>query len=78
MCKKVGHRTMDCPSKRKLTSKLSPISKLSVSRMTMQKSEQKEPHTKALQTEVPGAKKPHTQELHVNEKPLIVSSSSLM
>ena len=72
-CREVGHRTIDCPSERKLTSKLS------VSRMTMQKSEQKESRTKApaSQAEVPHAEKPHAGEPHADEKPLIVSSSSL-
>ena len=57
---------MDCPSKRKLRGELS------VSRMTMQKSEQKESRTEAVQAEVP-----HAKESHVDEKLLIVSSSLL-
>ena len=65
-CREVGHRTMDCPSKKKL------MRELSMSRVTMQKLEQKEPRTKALQAEVP-----HAEEPLVKEKPLIVSSSML-
>ena len=63
---------MDCPSQKKLTSERKPRNKLSVSRMTMQKSKQKESHIEASQAEVPRA-----EQLHVDEKPLIVSSSSL-
>ena len=85
-CREVGHRTMDCPSKRKLTSVQKLVSELSVSRMTMQKSEQKESRTKASQAEVPRAEKPCAKEPHaaprvkepLAEKPLIVSSSSLL
>ena len=68
---------MDCPNRKKLTSEQKPRRELSVSRMTMQKSEQKESRTEASQTEVPRAEKPHAKESHVDEKPLIVSSSSL-
>ena len=66
MCREVGHRTIDYSSKKKLTSELS------VSRITMQKLEQKEPRTKALQAEVL-----HAEEPLVKEKPLIVSLSTL-
>ena len=74
LCREVGHRTIDCPSEQKPIDEQKPqksISKLSVSCMTMQKSEQKESRTKALQAEVPCAEEP------LAEKPLIVSSSSL-
>ena len=64
-CRKVGHRTMDCPSEKKL------MSELSVSRVVLKKSEQEKPRAKASQAEVPRAKEPPA------EKPLIVSSSSL-
>ena len=69
-CREVGHRTMDCPSKKKLTSELS------VSHVTMQKSEQKESRIEASQAEVPSAEKLCAKE-PLAEKPLIVSSSSL-
>ena len=50
---------MDCPSERKLMSKQKPMrSELSVSHMTMQKSEQKVLRIKALQAEVLHAEKP--------------------
>ena len=79
LCRKVGHRTIDCPSEQKLRNKLS------VSRMTMQKLEQKKSRTKASQAEVPHAekscaKKPHAApcvEEPLAEMPLIVSSSLL-
>ena len=69
-CKKVGYRTMNCLSKKKLTNELS------VSCVTMQKSEQKKSHTKASQAGVLRVKEPLGEELLV-EKLLIVSSSSL-
>ena len=78
-----GHRKIDVPSEKKPTNKQTlmserePRSKLSVSRITMQKSEQKESRTKALQAEVPRAEKPRAEKSHVDERPLIVSSSSL-
>ena len=75
-CREVGHRTMDCPSEKKLTSERKPMSELSVSRVTMQKSEQKESRIEALQAKVPRAKEPQVEE-PLAEKPLIVSSSSL-
>ena len=73
-CREVGHRTMDCPSKRK------PRNKLAVSRMVVQKAKPKESRTVVLQ-----AKAPRVEELHAKpraeepftEKPLIVLSSSL-
>ena len=43
----------------------------------MQKSEQKESRIKALQAEVPSAEKSRAEESHVDERLLIVSSSSL-
>ena len=83
-CREVGHRIMDCLSKQK------PRSELSVSRMTIQKSEQKESRTKELQAEAPRAEKPSewnptnkpiVSHIAVQEseqkKPLIVSSSTL-
>ena len=80
-CREVGHKTMNYLSKRKLTSKQKPMSKLSLNCMTMQKSEQKESRAVVLEAIMlraeesnaePNAKKPH-----VNERPLIVSLSSL-
>lgn len=44
LCREVGHKTMDCLSKKKLMREQKSKSKLSVNHMTMQKSEQKEPH----------------------------------
>ena len=67
---------MDCPSKKKLTSEQKLRSELSVSRMTMQKSEPKKSRTKAYQAEVLCAEKPRAEEL-LAEKPLLVSSSTL-
>ena len=77
-CREVGHRTMDCPSEKKLTNELA------VSRTVLKKLEQKKPYTKALLAEVshnePYAEEPHITprvEEPLTEKPLIVSSSSL-
>ena len=65
LCRKVGHRTIDCPREKK------PISELTVSHVLMKKLEQKKSRTPALRAEVPRAKEP------LAEKPLIVSLSSL-
>ena len=90
-CREVGHRTMDCPSERKLTSEQKPMSELSVNRMTMQELKPKKLRTKASLAKVshnkPRAEEPLTQKLcatgpsveepETNEKPLIVSLSTL-
>ena len=71
-CREVGHRTIDCPSKKQLTIEQKPKNKLAVSRMIVQKLEPKKSRTIVLKAIVPRAKEPH-----VNKNPLIVSSSSL-
>ena len=71
-CRKVGHKTMDCLSKNKLTNEQKPMSELAVSCMVVQESKPKESRTTVLQTIAPRA-----EELHVDKKPLIVSSFSL-
>ena len=76
-CREVSHRTMDCPSERKLTSQQRPIderkptNKLAVSRMAVQESERKESRTVALHAKRPRAEEPQA------EKTLIVSLSTL-
>ena len=69
LCREVGHRTMDCPNKKELTSEQkSTLSKLTVSRMAVKRLEQEESRAKASQAEVP-----HAEESPA-EKPLIVLS----
>ena len=81
LCREVGHRTIDCPSKKKLTIKLGkPRNKLAVSRMLVQESKLKESHTVVLQAKSPRAEKSHVEpraEEPLAEEPLIILSSSL-
>ena len=74
-CREVGHRTMDCLNERK------PRNKLAVSRMVVQEAKPKESRTVILQAKAPRAKKSHAEpraEDPLTEKPLIVSSSTLL
>ena len=79
-CREVGHRTMDCPSKKKLTIEQKPRNELTVSRMVVQELKPKESRTVVLEAIAPRAEESHAEpraKEPLAEKPFIVSSSSL-
>ena len=76
-CKEVGHRTINCPGKKKLIIKQKPRNKLAMSHIVVQESKPKESRTVVLEAIAPRAEKPHVEELFA-EKPLIVLSSNLL
>ena len=81
LCREVGHRTIDCPGKKKLTIEQKPMNELAVSRMVVQESKPKKSRTVVLEAIAPRAEESYAEKPRVKEpyaeKPLIVSSSSL-